>query len=81
MGGDEFVVMIADASESDLASVQSRLQSNIDMYNLKAAQGQTFSFSLGVIRVEPESTITMEELLAQADAAMYKHKLSRRRTA
>ena len=81
MGGDEFVVMIADATESDLASVQARLQSNIDLYNLNAAQGQAFSFSLGVIRVEPQSMITMEELLAQADAAMYKHKLSRRRTA
>ena len=81
MGGDEFVVMIADASESDLASIQARLQGNIDLYNLTAAHGQTFSFSLGVIRVEPQSTITMEELLSQADAAMYKHKLSRRRTA
>jgi diguanylate cyclase (GGDEF)-like protein len=81
MGGDEFVIMIADASESDLASLQARLQSNVDLYNLKAAHGQTFSFSLGIIRVEPQSTITMEELLAQADAAMYKHKLSRRRTA
>ena len=81
MGGDEFVVMIADASESDLASIQARLQSNIDLYNLNAAHGQAFSFSLGVIRVEPQSTITMEELLSQADAAMYKHKLSRRRTA
>jgi diguanylate cyclase (GGDEF)-like protein len=81
MGGDEFVVMIADASESDLASLQARLQSNIDLYNLSAAHGQAFSFSLGVIRVEPQSTITMEELLSEADAAMYKHKVSRRRTA
>jgi diguanylate cyclase (GGDEF)-like protein len=79
MGGDEFVVMIADASESDLASIQVRLQSNIDLYNLKAADGQAFSFSLGIIRVEPQSTITMEELLSQADEAMYKHKVSRRR--
>ena len=81
MGGDEFVIMIADASESDLTSVQARLQSNVDLYNLKAAHGQAFSFSLGIIRVEPQSTITMEELLAQADVAMYKHKVSRRRTA
>jgi len=73
--------MIADATESDLASIQERLQSNVDTYNLHAAVGQTLSFSLGVIRVEPQSTVTMEELLSQADAAMYKHKLSRRRTA
>jgi diguanylate cyclase (GGDEF)-like protein len=80
MGGDEFVVMMVDATESDLASIQGRLQSNIDAYNLQASAGQTLSFSLGVIRVEPESTITMEELLSEADAAMYKHKVSRKRT-
>ena len=80
LGGDEFVVMMVDASESDLASIQGRMQGNIDAYNLRAASGQSLAFSLGVIRVEPESTITMEELLSQADAAMYKHKLSRKRT-
>jgi PleD family two-component response regulator len=73
--------MVVDATESDLASVQTRMQSNIDAYNSKSASGQALSFSLGVIRVEPQSTVTMEELLSQADAAMYKHKLSRRRTA
>lgn len=80
LGGDEFVGMIADATESDLSSIQIRLQSNVDGYNLRSDPGQTLSFSLGVIRVEPQSTITMEELLSQADAAMYKHKVSRRRT-
>ena len=81
MGGDEFVVMMVDATENDLASIQAHLHSNVDTYNLQAASGQAFAFSLGMIRVEPESTITMEELLSQADAAMYQHKLSRSRTA
>jgi len=81
LGGDEFVAMIADATESDLASIQNYLQSNVDIYNLQCDPGQALSFSLGVIRVEPDSTITMEELLSEADAAMYKHKISRRRTA
>lgn len=81
LGGDEFVALLIDASESDLASMQARLHGNVDAYNSQSASGQALSFSLGVIRVEPESTITMEELLSEADAAMYKHKLSRRRTA
>lgn len=81
LGGDEFVVLIADATESDLASMQARLQSNVDAYNLQSAPGQALSFSLGVIGVEPQSTITMEALLSQADAAMYKHKQSRKRVA
>ena len=79
MGGDEFVIMMVDATEDDLASIQARLQSNTDAYNLGSAPGQGLSFSLGVIRVEPQSTVTMEELLSQADEAMYKHKVSRRR--
>ena len=81
LGGDEFVAMIADATESDLASVQSQLQNNVDNYNQRSDSGQSLAFSLGVIRVEPQSTITMEELLSEADAAMYQHKISRRRTA
>jgi diguanylate cyclase (GGDEF)-like protein len=79
LGGDEFVVLIVDATESDLASIQARLQSNVDTHNLQSPHA--LSFSLGVIRVEPQSTTTMEALLSQADAAMYKHKMSRKRTA
>lgn len=78
LGGDEFVVLMIDATEDDLASMQARLQSNVDVHNLQAG-GQALSFSLGVIRVDSDSTDTMEVLLSQADAAMYKHKQSRKR--
>jgi diguanylate cyclase (GGDEF)-like protein len=81
MGGDEFVALLIDASEDDLAGMQARLQSNVDAHNLQAEPGHTLSFSLGVIRVDSNSTISMEALLSEADAAMYKHKLSRKRTA
>jgi len=80
LGGDEFVVLMIDATESDLANMQARLQSNVDAHNLQAG-GQALSFSLGVIHVEANSTDTMEALLSQADAAMYKHKQSRKRIA
>jgi len=81
MGGDEFVIQIIDASEADLASMQERLQSNVDSYNLQSENGYILSFSLGVIRIEANSTITMEALLSEADKAMYEHKQSRKRTA
>ena len=80
LGGDEFVVLIIDATESDIVSMQTRLQSNVDAYNLQSVREYALSFSVGVIRVDQNSTITMEELLSQADAAMYKHKKSRKRT-
>ena len=81
MGGDEFVALIIDATESDLAGMQARLQSNVDAHNLQSERGYALSFSLGVIRVDSKSTISMEALLSQADAAMYKHKQSRKRPA
>jgi diguanylate cyclase (GGDEF)-like protein len=81
LGGDEFVVLIIDASESDVINMQERLQGNVDAYNLQAENGYALAFSLGVIRVDQESTITMEDLLAEADAAMYKHKQGRKRLA
>ena len=81
LGGDEFVVLLIDATESDLVSMQARLQSNVDAHNLRSERGYALAFSVGVIRVEAKSTITMEELLSEADAAMYRHKQSRRRIA
>jgi diguanylate cyclase (GGDEF)-like protein len=82
LGGDEFVILTIDATESDLLNIQPRLQKNVEVYNLRSAPETPLSFSLGVIKVDlaSEITITMEELLSQADAAMYKHKQSRRRT-
>ena len=79
MGGDEFSVLTIDATEGSLKSIQERLQSNVDSYNLVAVRGYTLSFSLGIIRVDLSSTFTVEALLAQADKAMYAHKKKRKR--
>lgn len=80
LGGDEFVILTIDATETDLLNIQTRLQKNVEVYNLHSAPEASLSFSMGVIRVDLASEITMEELLSQADAAMYKHKQRRRRT-
>ncbi len=81
MGGDEFVVLTVETNENDLASVRARLQQNVDDHNRNTTPGYALSFSLGVIAVEPASSLTMEELLSQADTAMYKHKQARRHPA
>ena len=79
MGGDEFVALLIDATESDIAGMQALLQSNVDAYNLQAESLQALSFSLGAIRIDPNSTITMDEFLSQADEAMFTHKQRRKR--
>ena len=80
MGGDEFAVLTIDATESSLAAIRVRLQSAVDGHNLISVRNYSLSFSLGIIRVDLTSTLTVEALLAQADEAMYAHKLTRKRT-
>lgn len=80
LGGDEFVVLMADATEGDVASMRAHLQKNVETHNLQKDL-PAISFSMGVIRVFPDTGITMEELLSQADRAMYEHKMRRRRPA
>lgn len=80
LGGDEFVVLMADATKSDVESMRENLQRNVDAHNLQKDL-PAISFSMGVIRVLPDTGITMEELLSQADRAMYEHKMRRRRPA
>ncbi|MGB8982399.1 MAG: diguanylate cyclase, partial [Anaerolineales bacterium] len=79
MGGDEFVVLTVEATENGLSSLQARLQQNVDQHNRAAAPGHELSFSLGAIRIDLNSSTPMETWLSQADAAMYKHKLARKR--
>lgn len=79
LGGDEFVVLTIDATEGSLKAIQDRLQSNVDAHNRIAVRDYALSFSIGIIRVDLASTLTIEALLAQADEAMYAHKKKRKR--
>jgi diguanylate cyclase (GGDEF)-like protein len=78
MGGDEFAVLTLDSNESNIAVIQSRLQSNVDAYNLISVRGYALSFSLGIIQVDLNSTFTVDALLSQADTAMYEHKQTKK---
>jgi diguanylate cyclase (GGDEF)-like protein len=80
LGGDEFVILITDATENDIEGMQALLQSNVDAYNAQAEPGHALAFSLGIIRAGPDSSMTMEEFLSQADEAMYLHKQRRKRS-
>jgi diguanylate cyclase (GGDEF)-like protein len=78
MGGDEFAVLTLDANENNMAVLQSRLQSNVDAYNLISIRGYALSFSLGIIQVDLNSIFTVDSLLVKADAAMYDHKQAKK---
>lgn len=78
LGGDEFVALTIDSTQEGIKVIQTRLQSNVDAYNLVTVRGYTLSFSMGIIEVDLSSTFTMDTLLAKADKAMYEHKHSKK---
>lgn len=74
LGGDEFVVFMSGASRSVAQIAIKRFAEAIEQYNQKANRGYDLSFCAGIVSVEPNANISLDELLSQADKAMYQQK-------
>ncbi|MBI5640629.1 MAG: GGDEF domain-containing protein [Nitrospirae bacterium] len=74
IGGDEFVVLPIGTHEVGFDIVSKRLQKNLDIRNELKKIGYTLSLSIGIAHYDPEKPCTIDELLAQADRAMYEQK-------
>ncbi len=80
LGGDEFTVLVTDLNANKDDAIK-RLNENLRIYNATEKRGIKLSFSIGVATLEPERMTCFEELLEQADQAMYEQKrMKRRRT-
>jgi diguanylate cyclase (GGDEF)-like protein/PAS domain S-box-containing protein len=81
LGGDEFTVLVTDLTASKDDAI-SRLNENLKAYNATVAPGHELAFSIGLATLEPERMACFEDLLVQADQAMYEQKrMKRSRTA
>ena len=65
-GGDEFVILGVENPETDVEMITSRLQKNLDAFNL--------SLSLGIVRYNPDQPCSLNQLIIKADALMYEEK-------
>jgi diguanylate cyclase (GGDEF)-like protein len=79
IGGDEFAILAANVSYADADSMTDRLTKNIRAYNEDGRQSYALSMSFGVVCAEAGTTLTIEELIARADEAMYEQKRSKRK--
>ncbi|HEY3418778.1 MAG TPA: GGDEF domain-containing protein, partial [Armatimonadota bacterium] len=72
IGGDEFVVIGLDGTQEQARVLPQRLQAAIDARNdLQGREGYLLSISIGLVDCQPAAPITIEPLLARADALMY----------
>ena len=80
LGGDEFTVLVTDLN-ADKEEAIARVNENLRNHNAGETRGHKLAFSIGVATLEPERMTCFEELLEQADQAMYEQKRLKRRRA
>jgi diguanylate cyclase (GGDEF)-like protein len=75
LGGDEFAVLAA-TPEGSASEIQDRLQREADRFNRAGTRQYELSISVGVVPCI--SVDRLEEAVARADTAMYRHKRSKK---
>jgi diguanylate cyclase (GGDEF)-like protein len=74
IGGDEFVVLAIETNGSPAEVLIHRLQENLEARNARGGRRYELSLSVGLARYDPEHPCSIDELVAQADRAMYERK-------
>jgi diguanylate cyclase (GGDEF)-like protein len=77
LGGDEFVVLATEASVQTSEVILRRLEKALKKSNAGESRYQ-LSLSVGVARFDPKRAVSLGELMAQADEAMYEQKRNHR---
>jgi diguanylate cyclase (GGDEF)-like protein len=73
LGGDEFVVLASEASSQTQEVLLRRLEKSLKKVSAGESRYQ-LAVSVGVARFDPKHAISLGELMAQADKAMYEQK-------
>ncbi len=78
MGGDEFVVLLTNTPQKLAEEIITRFGRSLEKHNQEANRGYNIFFSYGIVEFDPEQHPTIDKLLAEGDALMYRIKNSRR---
>jgi diguanylate cyclase (GGDEF)-like protein len=77
LSGDEFVALIMEEPEHSADTICHRLQMNLaDCAG--ADSPYKLSLSVGTAHFDPDKPVTLQELMKQADTALYQHKRKKR---
>jgi diguanylate cyclase (GGDEF)-like protein/PAS domain S-box-containing protein len=77
LGGDEFVVLAAIDTDESAESLTERLQEKLNEANGRGTRPYNLSLSVGTAHFSDDDNHSIEELMAQADRAMYEQKRTR----
>ena len=73
LGGDEFAVLASDATIPSRQAIVPRIEKSLEKGNAEDTRYK-LSFSIGAARFDPQTPVSLGELMARADQDMYVHK-------
>jgi CheY-like chemotaxis protein len=78
ISGDEFVVMATESKSEFMDVMLARLQQKLDAHNAAVGNAYTIALSVGAVVHDASRPTSVDDPLAEADAAMYANKQARR---
>lgn len=78
LGGDEFTVLLTDTDKNQGSAVVCRLQIALDQNNERADRPFKLYLSVGIASFDWQQPVSLDELMRQADQAMYEQKRRRK---
>lgn len=75
-GGDEFLILVTDAAYDDKERIYERIHQYVEEVNESKLMNCVISLSLGVVPFEPNRDLNLDNLVAEADKALYLDKLT-----
>ena len=77
LGGDEFVTLLTGTDKEEADEVLARFAVAIEEANATLNKPYKIEYSLGLVHFQHNTKQSAEEMIQEADAAMYKHKKSK----
>jgi diguanylate cyclase (GGDEF)-like protein len=78
-GGDEFIILSLENTESGAELFEKRLREHLEYHNKYEGRPYTLSLSTGFARYAPENPLSIKDLLVEADRIMYGKKNDKKR--
>ena len=80
VGGDEFVVLMAERDDISRDVLTARLKENLDIHKSRQSRTYELSISVGTGLHDPEDPSSLDELMISADKLMYENKRQTKRS-
>ena len=81
LGGDEFGVLALEAADESSETLVERIRERVEDFNASSPEPFQLSVSIGMAHHDDDPRVRLEDMVAEADAAMYREKHGKRAAA